>query len=768
MPRCLLASILTLTTSCLVATRPCRGAEDRPTTSAATSAPQPAADVPFAQEFRDPFITGTPEENDIRAIALDDSGDSKPPRVLWLATRAGLRRLGHDGKLAAVEATLDGPAYDVACLGGEVWVATWRGLFHRTGDQWRQIDEVTGPIAAVDVSADRVVAGGPDGYWQRIDGRWEQFAKTCSTDVQRLLIDGADTWIGTQTGLSQVTPKGITRFTDNEQIDGANVQALARGADGSIWAGTDCGLAIYNAARNVTDSFVVAAAIPNLDIRALAFDQQGRVWAGTRLGVARVAVDAPAGTHWALRHSLRWLPSNDVRDVCVTDDATYVATSAGLAVLRAKQMTLAEKAAYFEEVVRARHFRAPGLMEKCYLRTQGDLKTWAPMDTDNDGGFTAMYLGSQSYRYAVTRDAAAKEMADRLFDGLEFLQTVTETPGFIARTVIPADWTEMHDGNRTYTEVELADERVRDPRFRRVENRWRLSRDKKWRWKGDTSSDEVTAHFYGYALYYDLAADEPHRDRVRALVRRVMDYIIEGGYVFRDIDGQATLWGVWSPAKLNGDPNWQPERGTNSVEIMSYLAIAAHITGDKKYREHAAKLCDQHGYDRLVRHPKLASPGQFTFIDDELLSFCYRGLFAYGDKFPCREALRVGLDQWFSTAQRIDSPQYTFVWQAATGQETPRGQQASVDFLRNAPLDLVMWGVDNTSRHDLAIVPRPVADSAQTDRLLPPDERGVVGWDGNCFKAFEHGFGGMAEASPVFWLSPYWMGRHAGFIEGAK
>jgi ligand-binding sensor domain-containing protein len=393
--------------TCLFGGAQYAAAEDQPPPAESQLAPWSAADIPFAQEYRDPFVTGTPEENDIRAIAFEDSGQPGDGSTLWLATRAGLRRLGPDGKLAAVDAALDGPVYDVACLGGEVWVATWRGLFQRTGAKWQRIEEVPGPIAAVDATAERVVAGGPDGYWQRIGERWEQFAKTCSTDVQRMQIDGADTWIATQTGLVHVTPEATTRLVDNEQIDGANVQALARAHDGSIWAGTDCGLAIYKAGRNATAGFAVADAIPNNDIRALAFDKQGRVWAGTRLGAARVAVDAPAGTHWALRHSLRWLPSNEVRDVCVTDKATYVATSAGLAVLRAKQMTLAEKAAYFEEVVRARHFREPGLMEKCYLRAQGDLSTWAPMDTDNDGGFTAMYLGSQSYRYAVTRDAAA-------------------------------------------------------------------------------------------------------------------------------------------------------------------------------------------------------------------------------------------------------------------------------------------------------------------------------------------------------------------------
>ncbi|MBX9792351.1 MAG: hypothetical protein K2Y37_25910 [Pirellulales bacterium] len=733
--------------------------------------PPAVADTTFVQEYRDPFLVGrTPEESDVRAVAVDAQHE------MLLATRAGVRRV-EQGKLVKVDAALDGPAYDVCVVpasansnekSADAFAATWRGLFQRLDGQWRKIDDVTGPIAAIDASADRVVAGGPDGYWQRIDGRWSKFADQCSTDVQRLLVNGANTWIGTQTGLFQVTPTAITRMAEDEWIDGANIQALARGEDGRIWVGTDVGLAIYDNGRPVTDRFAAAAAIPGNDVRALALDKRGRVWAGTSLGAARVAVDAAPGTYWALRHSLRWLPSNEVRDVCCVDDVTYVATSAGLAILRERTMTLAEKAAHYEEIVRARHVRPPGLMEKCYLRTPGDLTTWAPWDTDNDGGFTAVYLGSQSYRYAATRDPAAKEMADRLFDGLEFLQTVTGTKGFVARTVVPADWKRMSDPNRTYTDEEVAEERVRDPRFRRMENRWRLSRDGRWRWKGDTSSDEITTHFFGYALYYDLAADEPRRQRVRALVRRVMDYIIDGGFVLRDIDGQATAWGVWSPEKLNGDPNWQPERGTNSVEILSYLVTTAHITGDKTYLDHANELCTRHGYNRLVRHPKLAVAGQFTFIDDELLACAYRGLFAYGSKLACRESLRAGLDQWFLSAQHVDSPLYTFVWQLATGRETPRGQEACIEFLRRAPLDLVMWAVDNTARRDARIVPRPVADRAQTDRLLPPDERGVVGWDGNGYQANEHGFGGHAEASPVFWLTPYWMGRHAGFIEGAK
>ena len=159
---------------------------------------------------------------------------------------------------------------------------------------------------------------------------------------------------------------------------------------------------------------------------------------------------------------------------------------------------------------------------------------------------------------------------------------VTETPGFVARTVIPSDWDQMADRNRTYTPQQVAAEQLANPRFKRVENRWRKSGDGKWLWKGDTSSDEITGHYFAYALYYDLVADREERRRVAQLVRRITDFIIDGGYTLRDIDGKPTLWGVWSPERLLEDPDWQPERGCNSVEILSYLAVAHHITGDAK------------------------------------------------------------------------------------------------------------------------------------------------------------------------------------------
>ena len=99
--------------------------------------------------------------------------------------------------------------------------------------------------------------------------------------------------------------------------------------------------------------------------------------------------------------------------------------------------------------------------------------------------------------------------------GLKLLQEVTGTDGFFARTVVPSDWTTVHDGNRNYTEKELADELVKDPRFKPVEKRWHKSADGKWLWKDDTSSDEMCGHLMGYFFFYELVADNTEKEMIR-------------------------------------------------------------------------------------------------------------------------------------------------------------------------------------------------------------------------------------------------------------
>ncbi len=78
----------------------------------------------------------------------------------------------------------------------------------------------------------------------------------------------------------------VLSFTTVNGLPGDNVQALLMDNDGTIWIGTNQGLAKYsdNALTVVFDSN--NNSLPNLYIRALALDQAGRLLIGTFTGVA--------------------------------------------------------------------------------------------------------------------------------------------------------------------------------------------------------------------------------------------------------------------------------------------------------------------------------------------------------------------------------------------------------------------------------------------------------------------------------------------------
>jgi len=346
-------------------------------------------------------------------------------------------------------------------------------------------------------------------------------------------------------------------------------------------------------------------------------------------------------------------------------------------------------------------------------------------------------------------------------EALRFLQTVTETPGFFARTVIPADWTRMADPNRIYTKQGWADERVFNPREKKVEKMWRLSSDGKWLWKGDTSSDETTGHMFGYLFYYDLVADKKEKKRVRDHVCKIVDYMIDCGYVFNDIDGTHTQWAVWSPEKLNHDADWSPERGINSVEILSYLKLAYHMSGKKRYQKEYLKLLYEHGYAENVRTAKTFNPSWITHIDDELLALAYPCLLLHEKDKELQKLYRESLDRWYSGIEKDNSPYFNFTYGAFTGSDP--NLKKSIEWLRNVPLDLVRWRIDNSKRMDIKVVRSPEFESQQTDRMLAPSELALFRWDNNPWRIIQ-GDGGFTESDGVFWLLPYWMGRYLGYI----
>ncbi|MER3472802.1 MAG: regulator [Armatimonadota bacterium] len=713
---------------------------------------QQVKDTPFLQETAERYDLGSPEANDVRAITVAPGGD------VWTATRAGLFRWRRaQNRWERVQADT-APAFTAfSDSGGRVWLGAWNGLYRVTDGSVPKVDGITQPVSAVCEVGQVLIAFGPDGMWRVQDDRVRAYPLPCASSVRSVLPDGeGGIWIGTDVGLFHHSNSGTTWWWDEEHLLSASVRGLAFALDGSLWVGGLGGITIYRGRQRI-GQLTTADGLPSVEVQCVRRAPDGRMWVGTSVGVTR-----GDGKSWSLRHSLRWLPDDDVRDVAFDADGTaWVATAGGVSAIRRHRMTLAEKAEHYLSICLARHVREPGLVEKCLLQTPGDVSTWKPRDDDNDGEYTSIYLAMECFRYAVTRDPSARANARKAFEALQFLQAVTGTQGFVARTVIPSNWQPLNDPNRVYTDAEWADEHVRDPRHKRVHERWRLSADGKWLWKGDTSSDEITGHFYGYLHFYDLVADEQDKQRVREHVRRVMDYIIECGYVLKDIDGTQTRWAVWSPQKLNGGPNWAPERGINSVEILSFLKATYHITGDPKYEREYRKLLDEHGYRENVLRAKTFNPAWRTHIDDELLALAFPALLLYETDPELKRLYRQALDTWYKGVKNDQNPWFHFLYASLTG--TSPEMDDSLMFLRDAPLDLVRWTVDNTRREDLKRVRHPELESSQTDRLPPPSERGVMRLDDNPWRAVQ-GDGGHTESDGVFWLLPYWMGRYYGYI----
>ncbi len=278
------------------------------------------------------------------------------------------------------------------------------------------------------------------------------------------------------------------------------------------------------------------------------------------------------------------------------DGGAWIATAGGLAHVYFTPMTLADKARFFEEEIDKYHRRTEyGYVLEVGVAEPGQRTGIHRRDSDNDGLWTSMYGAGECFAYAATRDPEAKRRAKQAFEALCFLQCAPvgsqhEPPaGFVARTVVPT--TEPDPNQReSYTLAGQVKRQAYDKLWCAYEPRWPTTRDGKYFWKSDTSSDELDGHYYFYPLYYDLVAEtEEERAQVREVVRKLTDHLITHDYRLVDHAG-VTRWGDYSPHTLNNDPLWFGERGLKSISMLAYLNVAFHVTGDEKYRASQAAV----------------------------------------------------------------------------------------------------------------------------------------------------------------------------------
>ncbi|MDH3537766.1 MAG: regulator, partial [Gammaproteobacteria bacterium] len=82
-----------------------------------------------------------------------------------------------------------------------------------------------------------------------------------------------------------------TNLMEKDGLAGNIVYAIAQGADGAYWFGTNRGLSRYDGKNFYNWS--IHDGLPSNDVYAIAITPAGEVWVGTRGGVTRMAVKEP-------------------------------------------------------------------------------------------------------------------------------------------------------------------------------------------------------------------------------------------------------------------------------------------------------------------------------------------------------------------------------------------------------------------------------------------------------------------------------------------
>jgi hypothetical protein len=716
-------------------------------------------DTPFVQEYHEAFMVGINQgDNEVRSIAVDHESN------VWIATASGVfkKEPGKRVWSAVISGDDKGPAYSVVVnRNGDILIGTWNGLYRYSKNILVKEEGPQPPVSEICTDNSGDYALGPFGIWQFVTNRWEKQDYNIARSVRDALSDNkGNLWVATDAGLYLCRNSQIRLFQDVSELISCNAKALAIDPEGLLWTGVLGGVSVRDSIsliRNLTPE----DGIPSANINCISVAPDSVVWVGTAAGIVRYAGD---GSH-SIRFSKRWLADNNVNDIAFDASGNaWIATANGVSEIKRRLVTLEDKEKDYYGQLMKKHMREPWTCGAIRLESPGDTSSWRNADDDNDGEYTGGYLAMESFRYAVTGEPDARMKARKAFYFLKFLQEVTGTEGFFARSVVPADWKNMNDPNRKYDQKQLADELVKDPRYKPVEQRWRKSGDGKWLWKGDTSSDEMDGHMMSYFFYYELAADEEDKMLVRNHVSKIMDCLIKTGYNLVDIDGTHTHWGVWSPELLNHDPDWASEKALNSFELLAYLKLAAHITGNGKYEKEYIRLIEDEGYLANASQLNSKNPAWQIYFDRTMEGYLFPILLRYEENPEYRRAYEILAEEWMEKQEAGENLINNFTYAFATGKKVNVRQ--SVDFLKDAPLDLVDWTIDHTMREDVHIVRKPILEEIQIEELPSASERATVRWDRNPWAARE-GYPSQVK-EPVFWLWPYWMARYLDIIHDSK
>ena len=731
---------------------------------------KPIRDEPFLQDVSVKIRTAASLTNaEMRRLEIDRDG------VVYVLTDRGVARLFEDTLTLAPDRSFRPLAElrvkDIA-LGQGALYYLFEDRWLSNGDSGRPLGHLpTGRFKQLVVAEDASVLVAGDGAPLVWPGASRGHAPPASP---RWAGASADQWFAHDNEFFARLGDQVLRLTQGEMKEihrGKDLTTLAfRGEE--VLIGTRHGY--YGIDRRTgAPKTPLQDKLPVLHIQCLWPTPEG-IWAGTPRGVffqssggrqVRLpGTDAgaagpllPAGPH-GIRYyaSKRWLADDDVVDL--KPDASgnlLVLTKSGLNRIEFRPWTLSAKAAWYDRKIRQRHVRF-GLAGERRLPVAGAVESSEIIDTDNDGGWSSYYLGSQAFRFAATRSEEARSNAWEVFAALERLREITQRDGFFARTIERKGF--------KYSDTD----------------RWRDAPDPDWEWKGHTSSDEFSSHTFAHAVMWELvAASDAQRNRIATNYTTILDHILRHNLYLIDVDGKPTLWGRWNPEYVNWYPPSIGDRRLNSAEIISGLQLAHRMTGQERYRAKAYELFERHGYLTNILNSMKGikfTPGyvhqgnnmgdEWNHSDDELAFVIYWVLQRFAFTRDLRARFTAAIRDHWEIEKAEQFPIWNFIYSACGG-----GSQCdaagAVWTLRGWPLDTITWRIQNSHRQDLTKLPKNFY-GRELEELLPPGERQIARINTQPF-ILDGGDGGHIELPGDEFLFGYWLGRLLGLVgEGPR
>ena len=404
----------------------------------------------------------------------------------------------------------------------------------------------------------------------------------------------------------------------------------------------------------------------------------------------------------------------------------WVRTETGVAHIELRPFSLVQKAEYFETRIQMRHDRY-GMVAPSELAVPGQLASSRTRSDDNDGLWTAMCGAAECFRYAATKSAESLERARRATRAILSLEHVTAGPDSRHdRTSVPASL-DRQMGNGIERLMEHTSGRAIRARTRSLATSFCIP------WPTISCRTRRSKE-----ILRSCREDHgPHSDEPLRVGGR---------------DWETHQVGPLVPEIAAEQPEGRPDAPLNAVELLSFLCVSHHVTGNEAYLREYRKLTGELHYPEIAaRYSELRE--ELNYSDEELAMLSFYPLLQYETDPALLTRYRAALDQWWANMRREENPLWTFIY-LACNPAAAVDTAAALETLRNIPLDLVSWTVSNSHRRDIEWAPGlDRFGKREAATLLPADERPVMKWNGDPF-VVDGGDGGRSEDDGTFFLLP--------------